>query len=93
MLGERLLAVQVTERDVAEVGEGVGGDLPDSADRDVASDSLAAPPVTHPVGHDHPAAHAAGVRVGPMHADGMAEPPACPFTSGGSSARTASGSA
>ena len=79
MPGERLLAVQVAERDVAEPGEGVRGYLPNPADRNVALGFAGRSPGDPPVGHDHPAVHAAGVRVGPDAADRVAEHPGVPL--------------
>ncbi len=75
MPGEGLLAVQVAERDVAEPAEGVRGHLPDPADRDVALGFAGRSAGDPPVGHDHPAAHATGVRVGLDAADRVAEHP------------------
>ncbi len=79
MPGEGLLAVQVAERDVAEPAKDVRGHLPDPADRDVALGFAGRSPGDPPVGHDHPAAHASGVRVGLDAADRVAEHPRVPL--------------
>ena len=78
MPGERLLAVQVAERDVAEPAEDFRGHLPHPAHRDVALGFAGRSPGHPPVGHDHPAAHAAGVRVGPDAVHRVGEHPGMP---------------
>jgi hypothetical protein len=73
--GEGLLAVQMAERDVTKAVKGVRGHLPDAADRDVALGIAGRSPGHPAMGHDHPAAHAAGVRIGLDDADRVAEHP------------------
>ena len=73
MPGDRLLAVQVPERHVAEAVEQRGGHLADAADGDVALGVAGRSPGNPAVREHDSAAHTPVVPVGLDHADRMAE--------------------